>query len=87
MPRIGDGLRTVTHAKLSALSPFATVHCGTMTATGVKPTLSCADPLSDVFVENFGPAGEHRFGTCSEHTVAKTIEGDRILCWRAMSAP
>jgi hypothetical protein len=87
IPRTGDGLRTVTHAKLAALSPFATVHCGTITADGVEPTLSCADPSSDVFVENFGPAGEHRFGTCTKHTVAKTIEGDRILCWRAMSTP
>jgi hypothetical protein len=87
IPRTGDGLRTVTHAKLSALSPFATVHCGTITANGVKPTLSCADPSSDVFVENFGPAGEHRFGTCTKHTVAKTLQGDRILCWRALSTP
>ena len=87
IPRTGDGLRTETHAKLSALSPFATVHCGTITANGVKPTLSCADPSSDVFVENFGPAGEHRFGTCTKHTVAKTLQGDRILCWRALSTP
>jgi hypothetical protein len=85
--RTGDGLRTVTHAKLAALSPFATVHCGTITPNGVQRTLSCADPSSDVFVENFGPVGEHRFGTCTEHTVAKTVEGDRILCWRAMSTP
>ena len=85
IPRIGDGLRTVTHAKLAALSPFPTLHCGTMTATGVVATLSCADPSSNVFVENYGPAGEHRFGTCDKRTIAKTVRGDRILCWRAMS--
>jgi hypothetical protein len=85
IPRIGDGLRTVTHAKLAALSPFPTLHCGTMTATGVVATLSCADPASNVFVENYGPAGEHRFGTCDKRTIAKTVKGDRILCWRAMS--
>jgi hypothetical protein len=84
-PRTGDGLRTVTHAKLSALSPFPTVHCGTLTETGVAPTLSCADPASDVFVENVGPAAEHRFGTCSDHTVAVSQHGDRLLCWRALS--
>jgi hypothetical protein len=85
--RTGDGLRTVTHAKLAALSPFPTVHCGTITATGVSPTLSCADPSADVFVENFGPAGEHRFGTCTKRTVVKTLQGDRILCWRALATP
>jgi hypothetical protein len=85
IPRVGDGLRTVTHAKLAALSPFPTLHCGTMTPTGVVATLSCADPASNVFVENYGPAGEHRFGTCDKRTVATTVKGDRILCWRAMS--
>lgn len=85
IPRTGDGLRTVTHAKLAALSPFPTLHCGTITPTGVVATLSCADPSSNVFVENYGPAGEHRFGTCDEQTVARTVKGDRILCWRAMS--
>lgn len=85
IPRTGDdGLRTVPHAKLAALSPFPTVHCGTVTGTDVVPTLSCADPASDVFVENFGPAGEHRSGTCSTYTVAKTLRGDRVLCWRPM---
>jgi hypothetical protein len=82
--RTGDGLRTMTHAKLFALSPFPTVHCGTMTATGVAPTFSCADPASDVFVENVGPATEHRAGTCGRHTVAMTQRGDRLLCWRAL---
>jgi hypothetical protein len=87
IPRTGDGLRTVTHAKLSALSPFPTVHCGTITATGVVRTFSCADPASNVFVENVGPADEHRFGTCSDHTVAVSQHGDRLLCWRALSVP
>jgi len=32
-------------------------------------------------------AGEHRFGTCSRYTVAKTVQGDRILCWRALPTP
>jgi hypothetical protein len=81
IPRTGDGLRTVTHAKLVALSPFPTLHCGTITANGVVPTYSCADPSSDAFVENFGPAGEHRYGTCDKQAVAKTRRGDRILCW------
>jgi len=85
IPRTGDGLRTVSHAKLAALSPFPTLHCGTMTPTGVVATLSCADPASNVFVENYGPAGEHRFGTCDKRTVAKSVKGDRILCWRPMS--
>jgi hypothetical protein len=87
IPRTGDGLRTTSHAKLFALSPFPTVHCGRITKTGVTPTLSCADPSSNVFVENFGPAGEHRFGTCSRYTVAKTVRGDRMLCWRALPTP
>jgi len=82
--RTGDGLRTMTHAKLFALSPFPTVHCGTMTATGVAPTLSCADPASNVFVENVGPATEHRAGTCGRHTIAMTQRGDRVLCWRSL---
>lgn len=80
--RTGDGLRTVSHAKEIALSPFATVHCGTITDGGVRPTFSCADPASNVFVENFGPADEHREGTCSSHTVVTTRRGDRLLCWR-----
>ena len=84
IPRTGDGLRTMTHAKLFALSPFPTVHCGTMTAAGVAPTFSCADPASNVFVENVGPATEHRAGTCDRHTVAITQRGDRVLCWRAL---
>ncbi|MFL5791303.1 MAG: hypothetical protein ACJ76A_07325 [Actinomycetota bacterium] len=87
IPRTGDGLRTVTHAKLSALSPFPTVHCGRMTPTNVVPTPSCADRASNVFVEDVGPAGAHRYGTCSRYTVAKTRRGDRILCWRALSTP
>jgi hypothetical protein len=84
VPRTGDGLRTVTHAKLSALSPFPTVHCGTRTSTGVKPTLSCADPASNVFVQNVGPADEHRFGTCNADTVTVTQRGDHLLCWRSL---
>ena len=84
IPRTGDGLRTMTHAKLFALSPFPTVHCGTMTAAGVAPTFSCADPASNVFVENVGPATEHRAGTCDRHTVAITQRNDRVLCWRAL---
>ena len=86
IPRTGDGLRTVTHAKLSALSPFPTVHCGTIAATGVNPTLSCADPASNVFVQNVGPADEHRFGTCNAHTVVVTQRGDHLLCWRSLPA-
>jgi hypothetical protein len=74
----------MTHAKLFALSPFPTVHCGTMTAAGVAPTFSCADPASNVFVENVGPATEHRAGTCGRHTVAITQRNDRVLCWRAL---
>jgi hypothetical protein len=85
IPRTGDdALRTITHAKLAALSPFVTVHCGTMTGTDVVPTYTCADRASNVFVENVGPADEHRFGTCDKDTVATTIRGDRILCWRLL---
>ena len=84
LARTGDALRTVTHAKLAALSPFPTVHCGTTTATGVKRTLSCADPASNVFVQNIGPAGEHRFGTCNADTLVVTQQGDHLLCWRSL---
>ncbi len=84
IPRTGDGLRTVTHAKLSALSPFPTVHCGTITATGVRRTLSCADPASNVFVQNVGPADEHRFGTCNADTLVVTQHRDHLLCWRSL---
>ena len=46
-----------------------------------------AEPLrpdGDVFVEDVGPAGAHREGTCSDATVAITRKGDRILCWRSL---
>ena len=79
-----DALRTVPRAKLSALSPFPSVHCGTITPTGVEPTLSCADPASNVFVENIGPADEHRFGTCGADTAVITQRGDHLLCWRLL---
>lgn len=80
----GDALRTSALVKYLYLSPFPTLHCGTVTRTDVQPTLSCSDPLADVFVEDLGPAGAHREGTCSDHTVVRTRRGDRILCWRPL---
>jgi len=82
--RTGDALRTSALVKYLYLSPFPTLHCGTITSTDVAPTLSCSDPSADVFVEDVGPAGAHRAGTCSSHTVVRTRRGDRILCWRPL---
>jgi hypothetical protein len=82
--RTSDVPRTSPLVKYLDLSPFPTLHCGTITPTDVHPTLSCTDPAADVFVEDVGPAGAHRAGTCSSHTVVRSRRGDRILCWRSL---
>ena len=82
--RTSDAPRTLPLSKYRSLSPFPTLHCGTVTSTDVEETLSCSDPSADVFVEDVGPAGAHRAGTCSTDTVVRTRRGDRILCWRSL---
>ena len=83
LERSGNGLISSPRLRVLLLTPdqFGAPRCGRVTATDVVPA-ECADPVADVFVEDVGPAGAHREGTCSDSTVVITRRGDRVLCWR-----
>jgi len=83
--RSGNGLISSPRMRVLLLTPdqFGAPRCGRVTASDVAPA-ECADPVADVFVEDIGPAGAHREGTCSDATVVITRKGDRILCWRSL---
>jgi hypothetical protein len=85
LERSGNGLITSPRLRVLLLTPdqFGAPRCGRLTATDVVPA-ECADPVADVFVEDVGPAGAHREGTCSDATVVMTRRGDRLLCWRRL---
>ncbi len=83
LERSGNGLISSPRLRVLLLTPdqFGAPRCGRVTATDVVPA-ECADPVADVFVEDVGPAGARREGTCSDSTVVITRRGDRVLCWR-----
>jgi len=85
LERSGNGLISSPRLRVLLLTPdqFGAPRCGTITSSDVAPA-ECADPFADVFVEDVGPAGAHREGTCSDATVVITRKGDRILCWRSL---
>jgi hypothetical protein len=85
LERSGNGLISSPRMRVLLLTPdqFGAPRCGTITPTDVVPA-ECADPVAEVFVDDVGPAGAHREGTCSDATVVITRKGDRILCWRAL---
>jgi hypothetical protein len=85
LERSGNGLISSPRLRVLLLTPdqFGEPRCGTITLSDVAPA-ECADPVADVFVEDVGPAGAHREGTCSDATVVITRKGDRILCWRSL---
>ena len=87
LERSGNGLISSPRLRVLLLTPdqFGAPRCGRVTATDVVPA-ECADPVADVFVEDVGPAGAHREGTCSDSTVVITRRGDRVLCWRSPRA-
>ena len=85
LERSGNGLISSPRLRVLLLTPdqFGEPRCGTITLSDVAPA-ECADPIAGVFVEDVGPAGAHREGTCSDATVVITRKGDRILCWRPL---
>jgi hypothetical protein len=85
LERSGNGLISSPRMRVLLLTPdqFGAPRCGTITPSDVVPA-ECADPVADVFVDDVGPAGAHREGTCSDATVVITRRGDRILCWRSL---
>jgi hypothetical protein len=64
-------------------SRFAQPRCGKLIASGVR-RVECADSRADIFVEDVGPAGADRVGTCSPETVEVTLSHDRLVCWRRL---
>jgi hypothetical protein len=85
LERSGNGLISSPRMRVLLLTPdqFGAPRCGTITPSDVVPA-ECADPVADVFVDDVGPAGAHREGTCSDATIVITRRGDRILCWRSL---
>jgi hypothetical protein len=83
--RTGDGLILSPRIRILLLTPdqFAAPRCGRLAPSGVVRA-ECADPRADVFVEDVGPAGARREGTCSDATVFVTSTPDRVLCWRPL---
>src|SRR4029077_16736404 len=73
LERSGNGLISSPRMRVLLLTPdqFGAPRCGTITPSDVVPA-ECADPVADVFVEDVGPAGAHREGTCSDATVVIT---------------
>ncbi|MEP6757914.1 MAG: hypothetical protein ABJB55_01815 [Actinomycetota bacterium] len=83
--RATNGLISSPRIRVLLLTPkqFGAPRCGRLTASDVVPA-ECADPRADVFVEDVGPAGADREGTCSDATAFTTRKGDRLLCWRLL---
>ena len=84
-PRLQNGVVSPPRLRVLLLTPdqFDAPRCGRVTATDVVPA-ECTDPEAEVFVDDVGPAGAHREGTCSDTTIAITTRGDRVLCWRSL---
>ena len=85
LERSGNGMISSPRMRVLLLTPeqFGAPRCGRLTATDVVRA-ECADSLADVFIEDIGPAGAHREGTCSDATAVTTRKGDRVLCWRLL---
>ena len=83
--RSRNGVVSPPRLRVLLLTPdqFDAPRCGRVTATDVVPA-ECTDPEAEVFVDDVGPAGAHREGTCSDTTIAITTRGDRVLCWRSL---
>jgi hypothetical protein len=83
--RTNDGLISTPRIRILLLTPtrFDAPRCGMRATTGVR-RVECADPRADVFIEDVGPAGADREGTCSDATAIVTSSRDRLLCWRLL---
>jgi hypothetical protein len=83
--RSSEGLISTPRIRVLLLTPsrFAQPRCGKLIASGVR-RVECADSRADIFVEDVGPAGADRVGTCSPETVEVTLSHDRLVCWRRL---
>ena len=83
--RTNEGLISTPRIRILLLTParFEAPRCGMHATIGVR-RVECADPRADVFVEDVGPAGARRSGTCSDATAIVTRSRDRLLCWRLL---
>jgi hypothetical protein len=83
--RTSEGLVFSPRIRILLLTPdqFAAPRCGIIRPNDVVPA-ECADPLADVFIDDVGPAGADREGTCSDSTVVRTTHAGRVFCWRLL---